>query len=132
MAFGLGIVEFLKPVGMAYESLAKLLLDASRANDSSKSPQREITDKFKINGNGLGVAPQTKQYKIMALGASYLIRCRIRCLGITMTRMEAGIKPCKAPFTDDSEDKEAILRNMQSELKIMLSKWLQLPLIDLY
>ena len=120
LGFGLGVVDFIEPAGVAYKSLAKRLSDAAHANKSSNIPQKE--DKEKIEDSESDKERRNKQLKILALGAVYLLRCRIRCIGVTMTNLENGIDLSNASYSDDDEGIGAVLKDLQSEIRILLSK----------
>ena len=72
LAVGLGVLEMQQLTGAVYTSLAKVFLDATEKS-------------LNVHQNA---ESQPKQQKILALGATYLLRCRIRCIGITLSSTE--------------------------------------------
>lgn len=106
LTLGLGILELLSPREAAYESLVRqlLLIETSQGGSSQDTQGR-------LEG-------REKQQKVLALGAVYLLRCRIRCINISLTNMELGM-------ADSSKIQESIahLRNeIELEIGILLSK----------
>ncbi len=108
LALGLGMLEFVKPTVMVYDSLVRhlLLLETIEACSNQDTQDRQ---------------GQLKHQKILALGAVYLLRCRIRCISISLTNLEKGSE-VDPSHSDIKKGTSEILNNLEPELGILLSK----------
>ena len=108
LALGLGVLEFVKPTVMAYDSLVRHLLFIETVEACSNQDTQDRQG-------------QWKHKKILALGAVYLLRCRIRCISISLTNLEKGFA-VDSSHSDTEQGTIQTLNNLEPELGILLSK----------
>ena len=117
LTLGLGMLQFHTPMGVAYDSLLRLL------QRLVLPPHMEMS-----NNAGSNQDSQLKEQKILALGAIYLLRCRIRCINLSLTHLETGfVVVVDASHSDSpkgSRRRQTTLNTLEPELEILLSKLL--------
>jgi hypothetical protein len=108
LTLGLGMLGFLSLREEVYESLVRqlVLIETSQGGCSQDTHGRQ--------------KGQEKQLKVLALGAVYLLRCRIRCINISLTNLELDM--VDSSHSDIQERIRQLWNDIEPEIGMLLSK----------